>query len=47
MPRHVYEEQTITEVIDPGPSDCCDNEESQPTSCHCRRCRRRNCWNWL
>ncbi|WP_242071572.1 hypothetical protein [Bacillus thuringiensis] len=47
VPHHVYEEETITEVIDSGPSDCCDNEESQPTSCHCRRCRRRNCWSWL
>lgn len=36
IPRHVYEEETINEVIDPGePNECKD----------CHQKRRNNMWN--
>lgn len=38
IPHHVYEEKII-EVINPGPSDYCDNEQEETTYCHC--CRRK------
>lgn len=46
VPRHVYEEKTIHEVIDPGYPDCCDTDKKEKKSCTCCR-KKRNCWSWF
>lgn len=46
VPRHVYEEKTIHEVIDPGYPDCCDTNKKEKECCTCCR-KKRNCWSWF
>ncbi|MEB9626166.1 hypothetical protein BK741_32235 [Bacillus thuringiensis serovar iberica] len=46
VPRHVYEEKTINEVVDPGYPNCCDNNKKEKKCCNCCR-KKRNCWNWF
>lgn len=46
VPRHVYEEKTIHEVIDPGYPDCCDTDKKEKKPCTCCR-KKRNCWSWF
>jgi len=44
VPRHVYEEKTINEVVDPGYPDCCDCSRKKRNCCDCGR-KKRNCWS--
>ncbi|OQR53331.1 hypothetical protein [Bacillus sp. CDB3] len=46
VPRHVYEEKTINEVVDPGYPDCCEDNKKDNNCCNYSR-KKKNCWDWF